>query len=120
MKTRLILQPGQNGTKKLQLKYGGRLVAVRYRYDADRRLRFKTVELVEEQMPWIPELPEQRSADELVLVRIGFDEVELRVAVRNAGGRWNQDRKLWQLRLGTVYELGLDRRIVEPRPEPPT
>ena len=51
MKTRLILQPGQNGTKKLQLKYGGRLVAVRYRYDADRRLRFKTVELVEEQMP---------------------------------------------------------------------
>lgn len=29
MKTRLTLKPGQNGTKKLLRKYGGRLVAVR-------------------------------------------------------------------------------------------
>jgi len=30
---RLILRPGQNGTKKLLEKYGDRLVSVRYRYD---------------------------------------------------------------------------------------
>lgn len=48
MKTRLTLKPGQNGTKKMLDKYGERLLAVRYRYDAARHLRIKTVELVEE------------------------------------------------------------------------
>jgi len=51
MKTRLTLRAGQNGTKKLQRKYGNRLLAVRYRYDSVRRLRLKTVELIEEEMP---------------------------------------------------------------------
>jgi hypothetical protein len=112
MKTRLTLKPGQNGTKKLLHQYGGRLVAVRYRYDAERRLRLKTVELVVEQLPWVPALPSDRSPAELVFVRIGYDETELRVAVREAGGRWDPERKLWELRLGTVYELGLDQRLV--------
>ena len=111
MKTRLTLKPGQNGTKKLLDIYGGKLVAVRYRYDAERRLRFKTVEIVVEQQPWIPSLPSSRSPAELVFVHVRYDEVELRVAVRQAGGKWDPERKLWQLRLGTVYELGLDQRI---------
>ncbi|HXG29426.1 MAG TPA: hypothetical protein VNJ47_11350 [Nevskiales bacterium] len=38
-KTRLTLKPGQNGTRKLQDKYGDRLLAVRYRYDPARRVR---------------------------------------------------------------------------------
>ena len=113
MKTRLTLRPGQNGTKKLQLKYGGQLVAVRYRYDADRRLRFKTVELIVEQLPWIPPIPTGRDPDAWVLVRIGYDEADLRLTVREAGGRWDPERKLWRLRLGTAYEVGLDKRIVE-------
>ncbi|MGQ0587276.1 MAG: hypothetical protein ACT4PK_08755 [Gammaproteobacteria bacterium] len=112
MKTRLTLRPGQNGTKKLVAKYGGRLVAVRYRYDEERRLRFKTIELVVEQIPWIPRVQADRSPNERVLVRINYDEADLRVAAKNAGARWNQERKLWELPLGTVYAMGLDRRIV--------
>lgn len=112
MKTRLTLKPGQNGTKKLLRKYGGRLVAVRYRYDEERRLRFKTAEIVEEQLPWIPPVPSDRDPNEPVLVRIGYEEASLRQAVKEAGGRWNQDRKLWELRLSAAYAMGLDQRIV--------
>jgi hypothetical protein len=117
MRTRLTLKPGQNGTKKLLHVYGRKLVAVRYRYDAAQRLRFKTVELVVEQLPWIPPLPSDRSAAELVFVRINYEEAELRLAVRQAGGKWDPERKLWQLRLGTVYELGLDQRIARMGPD---
>jgi len=85
---------------------------VRYRYDEARRLRLKTVELVEEQLPWIPPVPPDRSPAERVLVRINYDETDLRLAAKSAGARWNQERKLWELRLDTVYALGLDQRIV--------
>ena len=112
MKTRLTLKPGQNGTKKEVRKYGGRLVAVRYRYDEARRLRLKTVEIVEQQFPWTPSVPPGLDPLTLVLVRVGYEEAHLRQAVREAGGRWDQERKLWRLPLGVVYAMGLDLRIV--------
>jgi hypothetical protein len=112
MRTRLTLKPGQSGTRNELRKYGGRLVAVRYRYDEARRMRVKTVELVEEEMPWVPRVPPDRDPHERVLVRIGYDEAELRVAAKNAGARWQQDRKLWEMSLGRAYALGLDQRIV--------
>jgi hypothetical protein len=89
---------------------------VRYRYDVDRRLRFKTVELVEEQRPWIPTLASTRDPNESVFVRIGFEEADLRAAIKSAGGRWSQEHKLWKLRVATAYELGLDNRIVDDDP----
>src|SRR5688572_27556965 len=46
METRLTLRPGMPGTKKLQARFGDRLVCVRYVYDKERRRRLKTVELV--------------------------------------------------------------------------
>jgi len=54
METRLSLTPGQNGTKKLLARYGELLVCVRYRYDAARKVRHKTVELIVETAPWAP------------------------------------------------------------------
>ncbi len=54
METRLSLAPGQNGTKKLLATYGERLLRVRYRYDAARGVRHKTVELIVETTPWNP------------------------------------------------------------------
>jgi hypothetical protein len=54
METRLSLVPGQNGTKKLLARCGERLVCVRYRYDAARKARHKTVELIVETTPWTP------------------------------------------------------------------
>jgi hypothetical protein len=54
LETRLTLAPGQNGTRKLLARYGERLVRVRYRYDAARKVRHKTVELIVETVPWEP------------------------------------------------------------------
>jgi hypothetical protein len=54
MRAKLTLRPGQRGTKKLVRKYGDRLVCVRYRYDGERRKRYKTVELIIEESDWEP------------------------------------------------------------------
>ena len=59
-----------------------------------------------------------RQCTEIVLVRVNFDEANLREAVKLHGGRWHQDRKLWSLRVGAAYKLGLDNRIVEEGPTP--
>ncbi len=112
MKTRLTLRPGQNGTKKLQRKYGERLLAVRYRYDERRRVRLKTIELIEDEYPWVPPIPRGRDPAERVTVRIEWDELELRAAIKQAGGTWQPDTKTWRVALSEVYELGLESRIV--------
>ena len=54
MRTRLILKPGQRGTKRLGKQYGDRLLCVRYRYDEKRRKRLKTVELIVDEVDWQP------------------------------------------------------------------
>ena len=33
--------------------------------------------------------------------------------VKNAGGRWNADKGVWELRYGEVKQLGLTKRIVK-------
>lgn len=115
MKTRLTLRPGQNGTKKLLGKYGGRLLAVRYRYDPEHRRRLKTVELIEEELPWDPafEAKPRHKADDLVRVRIAFSELDLRQRAKDAGANWDKERKLWTLTYGAAVALGLEARIVE-------
>ncbi|WP_241426328.1 hypothetical protein [Geobacter benzoatilyticus] len=85
MKTRLILKPGQRGTKRLTDKYGDDLVCVRYRYDAETRQRLKTIELVLERTPWEPP-PEKFSADTVLALRIEGYETEQRKKVKAAGG----------------------------------
>lgn len=57
MKTRVKLNPGQKGTKRLQEQYGEALVCVRYRYDAARKKQFKTVELIVSERNWTPPPP---------------------------------------------------------------
>jgi len=46
MRTGLKLRPGQRGTKKLLAQCGDRLVCIRYRYDEEKKKRFKTIELI--------------------------------------------------------------------------
>ncbi len=54
MSARVTLIPGRNGTKKLLRQYGDRLLRVRYRYDSTTGRRQKTVELLVEDVPWVP------------------------------------------------------------------
>ena len=114
MRTRLHLKPGQRGTKQLLAQYGDRLVCVRYRYDAQRRKRFKTVEIIVAERAWDPPAP-RLANDTPVAVRLDFAELELRQRVKQAGGKWNPDRKLWQLRYADAVALKLAPRIEDER-----
>lgn len=113
LRTRLTLKPGENGTKKLLRKYGPRLLAVRYRYDMAAQRRFKTVELIEEELPWDATIADRRSADTPVFVRIAYDEADLRGHAKALGAQWQKERKLWQMTLAAARSLGLEARVVE-------
>ncbi len=112
MRTRLTLKPGQSGTKQLVNQYGDRLVCVRYRYDAAKRKRYKTVELIVEESAWTPQV-EPPAAEAWVSVVIGKTESNLQQRIREVGGRWNGIRGVWELRYADVVALGLTGRLVE-------
>ncbi len=109
MQTRLKLKPGQRGTKKLHAEYGDRLVGVRYRYDAQKKRRYKTVEIVVEEIPWMP----QPRRDAVVAVRVNWGEAEIARQVKRAGGKWNAQKRVWKLRYDQVVRLGLQSRLVQ-------
>lgn len=116
MRIRLKLLPGKKGTKKLLLKYGKQLVCVRYRYDTERKKRYKTVELIVEEVPWTPATDRIKTnrvyMDKIVAVRVEYGETELRDLVRNAGGKWKNEEKVWELPYRKVRELGLQKRML--------
>ena len=101
------------GTKKLLARYSERLVCVRYLYDEARCRRLKTVELVIDEAPWRgrPRRPRHDDHD-LVGVHIAWDETELRIAVRKAGGIWRPRQKLWEMPWDAVRALGIGHRVV--------
>ncbi len=112
MRTRLTLHPNQHGARQLFAQYGERLGCVRYRYDEQRQKRFKTVELIVEESDWRPLAP-QRAADDVVQIRVAPPEVEVRRQVKGAGGRWDPQQCVWELRYDRVVALGLEGRIVK-------
>ena len=98
--------------KQLLAQYGDRLICVRYRYDAQRKKRFKTVELLVAERDWQPPRP-RFAHDQIVGLRVAFADVAVRDRVKQAGGTWNPERRVWQLRYDRVVELGLNSRIVD-------
>lgn len=113
MQTRQKLNPGQKGTKKFLAEYGEQLVCVRYRYDERRRKRFTTVELIMEESDWVPKA-RRLEPEKIVGVRVAWPEAELQKLVKRAGGKWNREKRLWELSYARVVELGLQDRVVEP------
>ncbi|MFN7943906.1 MAG: hypothetical protein U0Z53_00890 [Blastocatellia bacterium] len=112
MQIRLTLKPGQRGVRKLTAQYGEQLLCVRYRYDEERQERLKTVELVIERVPWFRK-EKALTAAAIVGVRVGVREYALQQQVRQAGGRWNARRRLWEIRYDKTLALGLEDRIEE-------
>ena len=108
--TRKKLKPGQNGTKKLFSIYGDRLLCVRYRYDASRHVRLKTIEIIVDSIPWIP-ADENVPDNTLVALKIGPTEKLLQQKIKTAGGRWNGFKRRWEISLGKAKEFGLRDRI---------
>jgi hypothetical protein len=84
------------------------LVCVRYRYDDQRRKRFTTIEIIVEESAWSP--PEKQ---EIVGLRVEFQETELQRCVKQAGGKWNSAKRVWEIHYDQAVELGLKKRIVK-------
>jgi hypothetical protein len=108
-RARQTILPGRNGTKKLLEKYGEKLVNVRYRYDLENKRRITTVELIENETPWIPnKIP----MDEIVKIKVAWGEDILANKIKVAGGKWNKEQKVWELPYRAVNNLGIQSRIV--------
>jgi hypothetical protein len=112
MHTSTTIQPGRRGAKKFVEQYGDRLVCVRYRQDERRQKRFKTVELIVEEWPWTSPLSRKEKGG-VVLVKVAFQERELRRQIKEEGGVWNPDKQAWEMRYDHVIALGLTQRIVD-------
>jgi len=112
METRLTRRPGQAGTRKFVERYGDRLVCVRYLYDREKGCRHKTVELIVETVPWQPGARRPRRRDEeMIAVRIGYDEADLRERAKRLGAIWRPQHRLWEMRWLDAKRLGIADRI---------
>lgn len=110
MKTRLILKPGQRGTKNLVKDYGEALLCVRFRYDAKLRQRLKTIELIVERTEWTPPQP-RYNAETLVPLRIAVADIPMRAQAKAAGGRWNPEKRLWLVNYGRIAGTALEKHL---------
>ena len=110
MKTRLVLKPGQRGTKKLTEKYGDSLVCVCFRYDPMLRQRLKTVELIVERTDWTPPAP-QYFLEALAYLRIEAADMRKRSMAKGAGRRWDGEKRLWFVRYGNIVVTELEEHI---------
>lgn len=110
MKTRLVLKPGQRGTKRLADIYGDALLCIRFRYDETTRKRLKTVELIVEKSDWNPP-PPRYASDVLVPVRIEASNMALRAQVKAVGGKWNPEKLLWFVTYGKIAGSPLEKHL---------
>jgi|SRR5215813_6428854 len=113
MRARAKRWPGQPGTKALLKTYGDRLVCVRYRYDHQQRRRYKTVEIIVEEARWEPP-PAVPAPDTLVYLRVAWGEATVARQIKQAGGHWRRDYKLWAIRYAQAEQLQLLDRMVDP------
>ncbi len=93
-------------------KYGDDLVCVRYRYDSTKRVKYKTVEIIVEKRLWDTKALEIKR-DRIVGVKVGIEELEMRKKVKDAGGKWNQEQKVWEIKYKSAKELKITDRIVK-------
>ena len=101
------LNPDQKGALRLAERFGDRLVCVRYRTDSESGRRFTTAEIVIEERASIAPAPRHS------LVRVGWKKTELRRAIKEMGGVWLHDRKLWQVPRNAVKKLRIQDRVVQ-------
>ena len=69
------------------------------------------LELLVAERDWQPPRP-RFAHDQIVGLRVAFADVAVRDRVKQAGGTWNPERRVWQLRYDRVVALGLNGRIV--------
>ena len=87
------------------------MVCIRYIYDDKKQVKLKTVEIIVEKKPWhkdVRRIPKNK----IVNVQVDYGEIQIGRIIRSAGGRWNREKKVWELPYGAAIALGLDKRII--------
>ena len=112
------MKPGEPGTKRLLAHYGEQLICVRYRHDKPNQRRLTTVELIVDTGSYFPESHIRRQLQQqvlprkrMVMIRVDYKETELRQKIKQAGGKWDPERKRWLLSQHQAEKLGLTTRI---------
>jgi len=108
MQARRTLAPGQKDAKKFLERYGEQLGCVRHRYDEQRRKRFTTVETIVEESGWSP-----LGKPAIAGLPVELQETELQRRVKQAGGKWNSAKRVWEIHYDRAVALGLKKRIVK-------
>ena len=111
MKSHCHLKPGQKGTKRLVEQYGESLLCVRYRYDENRRVRLKTVEIIVEEKPWQP--PFSFRDNDIAPITVAFEETELRAKLHKMRAKWDPIAKVWLVPYRLIRGTELESRIPE-------
>ena len=99
---------GQRGTARWTERFGDKLVCVRYREDPRTGERYTTVELIVDVRP--------PKAEKRFLIQVKVHETGIQQRVKERGGKWDKNRKLWLVSYGAIHALGLEDRIVEKLP----
>ncbi len=73
---------------------------------------YKTIEIIIEDKSWQGK-NKKMSQNKIMDICIGYNEVELRSRIKACGGRWDAQRKVWQLSHEKIKELDLLERIVD-------
>lgn len=107
------LAPEQPGAKKLAQRFGDQLLCVRYRQDIEAGRRCTTVELVVDEGP----MPIDKRTPAFVHIRVGYDELALQKAIRQQGGIWDRQRRLWRVHQEAVHALQLHARVQRNLPD---
>ena len=105
------MRAGQPGTKRMMEIYGDKLVCIRYRYDGEKKVKYKTVEIVIDSGFWEPKTKGENEERRIEL-KINYNEIELRAQVKEAGGIWKNEKKVWEIGYKKAKNLGLEDRIV--------
>lgn len=111
MKTLTHRNPGQKGTKRLVEKYGKALVCMRYRYDEQNGERIKTVELIVERKKVLPPRGKELRDADVVPVEVKYREKLLREKIKQYGGTWDAQDKVWLVPYGQIKGTEFEQLI---------
>jgi len=93
-------------------EYGDNLICVRYRYDKQKNLKLKTIEVIVEEQHW--EMDTKRIPhNKCLAIKVYYNETHLKNVVKSAGGKWNQTKRAWILPYAEIVNLGLEGRIIK-------
>ncbi|MDO9093550.1 MAG: hypothetical protein Q7U99_13050 [Rubrivivax sp.] len=102
------LGPSSRGAIRLREQFGETLICVRHRVDAKAKVRFTTVELL------VNRAAIKIRSEQLVEVRIDWDEQSLREIVKQAGARWDSKARAWRMPRRLAGILRLTNRLDKP------